>query len=352
MTDPSTIEEVSESHRIADSDLAVSFADPDRHDLPLIYVNDAFCELTGYPRERCIDRNCRFLQGEATDPESVARVRAGIEAEGFRLTKLVNYRSDGEAFDNALLVGPVRNLVGDLKLFFGMQWNLTGTLARRESPAPGQWRGERFETQLRRYEATVGRVYELSVEQGDEAVGPALVERLIAMSRTQQYPPVEWVPNWTRGDHLLRYLIEPYGSALGDRVACEGGTDILAADVFTPLALAVHEFARRFLALADIVEDVPRVTLVSDTSGHGGEPFCELLWRESRPFEVPDDVDEAGSVGRGRSLGHGLELVRDIVGRVGGRLDVGASPDGAFEARLSVPNRAYEADEADSAVPG
>ena len=343
MTEQSTIEEVSESHRITDSDLAVSFADPARDDLPLIYVNDAFCDLTGYARDACIDRNCRFLQGEGTDPASVERVRAGIAAEGFRLTRLVNYRRDGGRFENALLIGPVRNLVGDLKLFFGMQWNLTETLGRRSSPAPADWRGERFGSQLQRYEATVGRIYERSVEQGDEAVGPALVERLIAMSRPQQYPPVEWVPNWTRADHLLRYLVEPYGAALGDRTSYEGSTDILAADVFTPLALGIHELARRYLGLAELVgEGAPDVTLVSETSVRDGGPFYELHWRESGAFDVDVDDGRESHARRRRYFEHGMELVRDIVEGVGGRLEAGPWAGGAFEARLAVPNRSYD----------
>jgi PAS domain S-box-containing protein len=33
-----------------------------------VFVNDAFCELTGYDREEVIGRNCRFLQGPQSDP--------------------------------------------------------------------------------------------------------------------------------------------------------------------------------------------------------------------------------------------------------------------------------------------
>ena len=338
MAERSTIEEVSESYRIARSDLAVSFADAEREDLPLIYVNDAFCELTGYERERCLGRNCRFLQGEATDPSAVARVRAGIESEDFRLTRLANYRRGGERFDNGLMIGPVRNLVGDLKLFFGIQWDLTATLERRGSAPSPAWHEDRFETELRLYEATVGRLYERSTDLGEEAVGPALVERLIAMSRTQQYPPVAWVPNWTRADHLVRYLVEPYGAALTERLVHEGGTDILAADVFTPVALAVHELASRSLASASSAGGADTVALVSGSRSRGGEPFYELTWSEGVARASSSGNDR--TVGARRSFEQGAALVEDLVTALGGRFEVERAGD-ALEARLSVPNRPH-----------
>lgn len=36
-------------------------------DYPLVYVSPGFVELTGYTREECLGRNCRFLQGPETD---------------------------------------------------------------------------------------------------------------------------------------------------------------------------------------------------------------------------------------------------------------------------------------------
>ena len=38
-------------------------ADPNLEDCPVVYCNDAFCEMTGYARTEILGRNCRFLQG-------------------------------------------------------------------------------------------------------------------------------------------------------------------------------------------------------------------------------------------------------------------------------------------------
>lgn len=53
--------------------------DPQMPDNPIVYASDSFIELTGYERAQVLGRNCRFLQGPDTDPDSVAKIRKGIE---------------------------------------------------------------------------------------------------------------------------------------------------------------------------------------------------------------------------------------------------------------------------------
>lgn len=57
----------------------ITIADPNLPDCPLMYVNEAFCNMTGYTREEIIGRNCRFLQGPDTDASSIARIRTAIK---------------------------------------------------------------------------------------------------------------------------------------------------------------------------------------------------------------------------------------------------------------------------------
>ncbi len=49
-------------HALSSCSEGITIADPSRPDAPLIYVNDAFLQITGYTREDVIGRNCRFLQ--------------------------------------------------------------------------------------------------------------------------------------------------------------------------------------------------------------------------------------------------------------------------------------------------
>jgi PAS domain-containing protein len=49
------------------STTGITIADMSRPDAPLIWVNSAFSELTGYTGREVLERNCRLLQGPATD---------------------------------------------------------------------------------------------------------------------------------------------------------------------------------------------------------------------------------------------------------------------------------------------
>ena len=44
-----------------------------------MYVNKAFCRMTGYDQDEILGRNCRFLQGPETDRASLARIRVAMQ---------------------------------------------------------------------------------------------------------------------------------------------------------------------------------------------------------------------------------------------------------------------------------
>ena len=99
--------------------------DPRQEDLPIVFANNAFVAMTGYPLEEILGRNCRFLQGPDTDRAVVAEVARAIAERRDVAVELVNYRKDGSPFWNALFVSPVRNAAGDLVYFFGSQLDVT-----------------------------------------------------------------------------------------------------------------------------------------------------------------------------------------------------------------------------------
>ena len=71
---------------------------PREEDNPIVFVNDAFCRLTGYSRAEIIGHSCRFLQGPRTDPATFVRMRAAIRAGGRIEIDIQNHRKDGKTF--------------------------------------------------------------------------------------------------------------------------------------------------------------------------------------------------------------------------------------------------------------
>ncbi len=100
---------------------AMVITDPEQDDNPIIFVNRAFQEATGYTMSETIGRNCRFLQGEGTDPRTVARIRDAIETGQEVSVDILNYRKDGRPFWNRLMIGPLDGEDGEPRYFFGVQ---------------------------------------------------------------------------------------------------------------------------------------------------------------------------------------------------------------------------------------
>ena len=110
---------------------AVTLSNMNEEDCPLIFVNNAFSDLTGYRQDECIGRNCRFLQGDGTDRETVRKLRHAVERHTPITTCLLNYRKDGTPFHNFLQMAPV-DLTDHRHLLLGCQYEFREELKNPE----------------------------------------------------------------------------------------------------------------------------------------------------------------------------------------------------------------------------
>lgn len=118
---------------IEDASVPISLADPSQPDRPLVFVNDAFEEMTGYPPEQALGRNCRFLQGEDTDSEKITALREAIDDEKPISVELRNYRRDGTEFWNRLTVTPIYDDNDQLVRYLGTQEDVTEQKEREQT---------------------------------------------------------------------------------------------------------------------------------------------------------------------------------------------------------------------------
>ena len=91
---------------------------------PLCYVNPAFLTMTGYDKVEVLGSNCRFLQGQATEPWSVAvmidAIRRGVDCH----VKITNYRKNGTSFPQLLTIRPVHDSNSVYRYCIGILYEL------------------------------------------------------------------------------------------------------------------------------------------------------------------------------------------------------------------------------------
>ncbi|GAA4453665.1 chemotaxis protein CheB [Novipirellula rosea] len=111
----------------------IVITDATAEDNPITYANPGFLHLTGYDREEVVGVNCRFLQGDDSDPDIRAQLRAAISAGQSCHVTLRNYRKDGTPFWNDLQITPVFDERDRLVNFVGVQNDITDRMKVQEA---------------------------------------------------------------------------------------------------------------------------------------------------------------------------------------------------------------------------
>lgn len=104
---------------------AIIITDHTQPEQPIVYVNPAFEQITGYSANEVLGKNCRFLQGDDIDQPELDAIRTAVRENREGRATLRNYRKTGELFWNDLHIAPVRNDHGDITHYIGIQNDIT-----------------------------------------------------------------------------------------------------------------------------------------------------------------------------------------------------------------------------------
>ncbi|MCF7866581.1 PAS domain-containing protein [Candidatus Woesearchaeota archaeon] len=110
---------------VESSSSGITIADATKKDLPLIYVNPGFENLTGYASKDILGKNCRFLQGDEKNQKGLVELRRALFEKRDCVVELKNFRKDGSMFWNELRISPVKNKEGVVTHFIGVQTDIT-----------------------------------------------------------------------------------------------------------------------------------------------------------------------------------------------------------------------------------
>ncbi|WP_256402458.1 PAS domain-containing protein [Halorubrum salinum] len=294
--------------------VGITITDPDLPDNPMVYVNDRFVEMTGYGRDEAVGVNCRFLQGDDTDEESVARLRRAIDAGEPETVELLNYRKDGTEFWNRVSIAPIRDDNGRVTEWVGFQEDIT---AFKEREAALKRQNERLDSfagivshDLRNpLNVAQGRVDLAAAERDGE--DEHLAATADALDRIE-----------TIVDHTLTLARE--GESVGDPEAVSLAA--VAADswdtVDTGTAAIQIETDREVRADPDRLRNLFE-NLIRNAVEHAGDGVTIRVGDLSDGFyveddgrgvpeEIRDDLFEPGESGVDGNTGFGLAIVHEI----------------------------------------
>lgn len=102
-----------------DCSVALVLCNLELPDEPIVYASDAFCDLTGYSQQEVLGQNCRFLQrpfsgsrGKSKskpkhDKAGALRMRQALQTQTEVQLTVVNYRRNGQRFNNFVSIVPL-----------------------------------------------------------------------------------------------------------------------------------------------------------------------------------------------------------------------------------------------------
>ncbi len=342
--------------------------DPNQPDNPIVFANEAFCTTSGYSPNELIGRNCRFMQGPDTSPDTVEAIRRALEARTDIAVEILNYRKDGSSFWNALFISPVFGPDNRLLYFFGSQLDVSRRRDAEEAlrqaqkmEAVGQLTGglaHDFNNLLTvvigniegALEEIAGPATRRKLQRAMDAAGRGakLTQQLLAFARKQRLEGravslndlVETLHDLV--EHTLGSGVEIRTRLADDLWTCrvdpvQAETALLnillnARDAMTEGGRVTIETANRYIAEEDVGGhgDMPPgayVALAVTDTGSGMPP--EVQKRASEPFFTTKEV--------GKGSGMGLAMVYGFARQSRGHLSIYSEVGSGTTVRLYFP---------------
>ncbi len=104
---------------------SIVIVDAQNPNVPIIYCNQAFENMTGYTSQEIIGMKCPFLKHDNRDQKQMGELLTSIKS-GTACNAIVrNYKKDGSIFWNDITVTPVRNDDNKLTHFISVQNDIT-----------------------------------------------------------------------------------------------------------------------------------------------------------------------------------------------------------------------------------
>ncbi len=105
--------------------VTIASASKNRQGFPLVYVNAAFETTTCYNRSEIVGKNCRFLQSDVAEPESVALISKALKEAKPVKVAITNKTKHGRPFKNLLAMKPIFDDKNNYTYVISIQFDVT-----------------------------------------------------------------------------------------------------------------------------------------------------------------------------------------------------------------------------------
>ena len=312
-------------------------ADPNRDDCPIVYVNRAFTEVTGYSPTFAVGKNCRFLQGDQRDQEARRQLRRAIDNEENCTTDIVNFRADGTRFLNRLMIGPVRDDAGNVFAFVGVQTELSEAQTTENMTAE-EAKDVLRETQhrVKNHLGMVASMIRLQSQANDPVeTYDILARRVEALSLLYDEFSSHEVPKTGRYDVVSA---GGYISRVASTVGALDGRKSIRLNVDTEAVyMRTNDAAALGLLASEILSNTLRHAFKGRSEGMV-EVRMQAMTGNNIRLTIADDGVGMGDSEWPKEGNLGARIVRGLVGRLDGELNVNTAKSGTT-VTVDVPYR-------------
>ena len=307
---------------------SLTIADIEADDQPLIFVNRAFEMMTGYSSQSILGRNCRFLQGEKTDPATVAELAKAISERKEIQVTIYNYRADGEGFWNRLSMGPLKDEAGDCRHYVGFQCDL-GTGDKPEMDAATDRQLAEVQHRVKNHLSMIVGMIRIQASRAKDPreAFDTLARRVEALQLLYQEMDRAGAASATAKIIPLGAYLGRIASAINHIDGREGVKMNFMADTVT---VPVETAGRIGLVLSEILTNAMQHAFQERSVGVVNVR-CELLSNDMLRLTVEDDgqgmPDDCNWPHEGNL---GARIVRELIKGMNGTLEVGRLTAGSI----------------------
>ncbi|MCW6512499.1 PAS domain-containing protein [Lichenifustis flavocetrariae] len=245
-------------------------------DNPIVFVNQAFLDLTGYDEQEVLGQKFDFLIQPGTDPEALTEIQTAFQGGRDLETPVRFHHKDGGTIWVTIFITPVRDDAGAVVQHFASFVDVT-THKREE---------ERLRFLLdelnHRTQNTLATVLAIAGQtlrgMADERTIDAFEGRILAMSKTHGLLGTE---NWDR--ICLRDILGRTLESLGVRasVSLEGDEVRLQPKEALSLTMAFHELATNAMTHGALSTNGGMIDVSWRIEAMPNGDRVRLQWRES-----------------------------------------------------------------------